>query len=201
MSALPVENAFVAEQGRSGFPARASGKPGKRHCHSPGWRVASPIRTPRRLSFAPVLTLQQGSVCPDSRFVGDLKPFALAPSTKARGSSKSSRSQRRLHTPRSQIGSRPPRHSRVRNFRQPQRIRAHPPPFFGPSNRAHALWGIDLPPEHPLPDLDNIILAALPAEGLRQAAEKVRNFVTRRTKAHPIAHARKRSAAESRVQL
>src|ERR1019366_5743230 len=72
-----VENAFVAEQGRAGFPARASGETGTDHSHSAGWRTASPIRTPRRLNIAPALLPQQGSVCPARVLFGS---WELSPS-------------------------------------------------------------------------------------------------------------------------
>ena len=76
-----VENAFVTEQGRPGFPTRASGEPGKRHRHSPGWRAASPIRTPRRLNFAPALLRFRGDLCVQTRarwrFVGEFNWLKL----------------------------------------------------------------------------------------------------------------------------
>ena len=105
-----VENAFVAEQGRPGSPAGASRATGKRHCHSPGWRAASPIRTPRRLNFAPALTLQQGSVCSRLALV-EVRSRRLTPSTDDRGEWRiqpqpSATSQ----LPDGTIGSPPPRH-------------------------------------------------------------------------------------------
>ena len=93
-----VKNAFIAEQGRSRFPARASGETGQRHCHSAGWWAASPIRTSRCLNFAPAPSRSAGDPCGRLAFFAGSEPIQPLPG-------------QRIHFHKSPISSPSPRHS------------------------------------------------------------------------------------------